>query len=573
MTPLTATFESWDGASLFYRSWLPAAPVKKALVLFHRGHEHSARWQETVEALGLEDVAIFAWDARGHGESPGERGSAENLGAVVRDAEWFVRHITRAHGFAQEDMVVVAHSVGAVIAATWVHDFAPRIRGLVLAAPAFEVKLYVPFAIPLLRLKQRLFGAGYVRSYVKSKFLTHDVEQQKRYDDDTAIFKQIAVNILLDLFDTSKRVAADSGAIITPTLMLAAGADWIVKNTAQRRFFDGLSSKTKRFEILPGFYHAVFHEKDRRLVTDKIREFVVERFADPSPPPSLTNGDKQGYTRNEYDRLRQPGPFWWGIQRFIMRSIACLSDGILLGWGSGFDSGRTLDYVYENKPRGFTWLGRLIDKNYLNSIGWRGIRVRRENLECMLRETIQNLHAAGRAVRILDIATGCGRYVLETMKAMSHVPATAVLRDYKTENVEAGRQLAESLGVRDATIVQGDAFDRASLAAVTPKPTVGIVSGLYELYPENDGLRRSLRGLADAIEPGGYLIYTNQPWHPQVEFIARALTNREGQPWVMRRRTQMEMDQLVAEAGFDKVDQKMDKWGIFTVSVAKRRDS
>lgn len=571
MNPQTGTFESWDGARLFYRTWLPAMPTKKALVLFHRGHEHSARWQETVEALGLDDVAIFAWDARGHGESPGERGSAENLGAVVRDAEWFVRHVTREHGFAQEDMIVVAHSVGAVIAVTWVHDFAPRIRGLVLAAPAFEVKLYVPFAIPLLRLKQRLFGAGYVKSYVKSKFLTHDVEEQKRYDADPAIFKQIAVNILLDLFDTSKRIVADAGAIVAPTLMLAAGADWIVKNSAQRRFFEGLSSKKKRFEMLPGFYHAVFHEKNRKVVTDKIREFAIERFADTFEPPNLTNGDKQGYTRNEYDRLRQPGPFWWGIQRFIMRTLGCLSDGILLGWASGFDSGRTLDYVYENKPRGITWLGRLIDANFLNSIGWRGIRIRRENLEQTLRDTITRLHAEGKPVRILDIATGCGRYVLETMKAMPHVPATAVLRDYKPENVEAGRQLAESLGVRDATIVQGDAFDRSSIAAVSPRPTIGIVSGLYELYPENEPLRRSLLGLADAIEPDGCLIYTNQPWHPQVEFIARALTNREGQPWIMRRRTQMEMDQLVSEAGFEKTGQLMDKWGIFTVSVARRK--
>ena len=572
MTPQKATFESWDGAKLFYRAWLPEAATKKTLILFHRGHEHSGRWQETVEALGLEDVAIFAWDARGHGESPGERGSAEDLAAIVRDADWFARHVTSAHGFAQEDMIVVAHSVGAVIASAWVHDYAPRIRGLVLAAPAFEVKLYVPFAIPLLRLRQKLFGTGYVKSYVKSKFLTHDVEEQRRYDADTMIFKQIAVNILLDLFDTSKRLVADSGAIVAPTLMLAAGADWIVKNAAQRRFFDGLSSKTKRFEVLPGFYHAVFHEKDRKLVTDKIREFVIERFADTSPPPSLTNGDKQGYTRNEYDRLRQPGPFWWGIQRFIMRTIACLSDGILLGWASGFDSGRTLDYVYENKPRGFTWLGRLIDRNYLNSIGWRGIRVRRQNLERELRDTISKLHNEGKPVRILDVATGCGRYVLETMKAMPEVSATAVLRDYKTENVEAGRQLADSLGVREAAIMQGDAFDRASLAAVTPKPTIGIVSGLYELYPENDGICRSLLGLADAIEPGGYLIYTNQPWHPQVEFIARALTNRDGQPWIMRRRTQMEMDQLVSDAGFEKMTQKMDPWGIFTVSVARRRD-
>ena len=53
------------------------------------------------------------------------------------------------------------------------------------------------------------------------------------------------------------------------------------------------------------------------------------------------------------------------------------------------------------------------------------------------------------------------------------------------------------------------------------------------------------------MEDGGLLIYTNQPWHPQVEFIARVLTNREGNPWIMRRRSQAEMDALVRAAGFD----------------------
>ncbi len=120
------------------------------------------------------------------------------------------------------------------------------------------------------------------------------------------------------------------------------------------------------------------------------------------------------------------------------------------------------------------------------------------------------------------------------------------------------------------TIVHGDAFDRAGLAAVSPRPTIAIVSGLYELFPDNEPVLRSLHGLADAIEPGGHLIYTNQPWHPQVEFIARVLTNREGRPWIMRRRTQAEMDQLVQAAGFEKIAQEIDPWGIFTVSVARR---
>ena len=38
----------------------------------------------------------------------------------------------------------------------------------------------------------------------------------------------------------------------------------------------------------------------------------------------------------------------------------------------------------------------------------------------------------------------------------------------------------------------------------------------------------------------------------------------------MRRRSQAEMDQLVREAGFEKIAQRIDEWGIFTVSLARR---
>ena len=37
----------------------------------------------------------------------------------------------------------------------------------------------------------------------------------------------------------------------------------------------------------------------------------------------------------------------------------------------------------------------------------------------------------------------------------------------------------------------------------------------------------------------------------------------------MRRRTQAEIDQLVAAAGFRKIEQRIDEWGIFTVSLAE----
>jgi alpha-beta hydrolase superfamily lysophospholipase len=453
------TFQTWDGAKLFYRAWLPETAAKHALLLFHRGHEHSGRWQETVDRLNLEDTAIFAWDQRGHGQSPGERGSAVNLAAVIKDADCFARHLEHEHGIQMERTAVLAHSVGAVIAAAWVHDYAPPICGLVLAAPAFRVKLYVPLAIPALRLRQKALGHGYVKSYVKSSMLTHDPAQAAAYNADPAIFRQIAVNILLDLHDTSTRLVRDAGAITTPTLMLSAGADWVVKLGPQRQFYERLSSATKQMELFPGMGHALFHESNRAEVVSRARDFLTTCFNNTTPRQPQVHADRGGYTRTEYDTLRLPSSAKWRFTKAALQTAGKLSDGIKLGCKDGFDSGVMLDYVYENKPRGSLGIGRLIDRNYLNSVGWAGIRARRANMEMVLSDLIHAAAAAGHPVRILDIASGPGRYVLHTLKSLNVPGATALLRDYKDVNIDAARRLAADLGLSGVEVAKGDAFD------------------------------------------------------------------------------------------------------------------
>jgi alpha-beta hydrolase superfamily lysophospholipase/SAM-dependent methyltransferase len=559
-----------DGARLFYRAWLPEEPTTKALLLFHRGHEHSGRWQETVAALGLENVAVFAWDQRGHGRSSGERGSAPDLATVIRDVEEWVAHLQSAHGIELTDTIVLAHSLGAVIATAWVHDYAPRIRGLILATPAFRVRLYVPFAVPMLRLGQKTLGPKYVKSYVKPSMLTHDRLEAERYAADPLIFRQIAVNMLLDLHDTSTRLVDDAGAIDVPLLVLAAGSDWVVSEREQRRFVQRASSTVKRFEVLSGFAHAIFHERDRQIVVNQVHDFIDARFSESPRTPRLEEAHRHGYTHDEHERLKRPGGLRFGLMRGLINGPGRISRGIAIGCRHGFDSGMMLDHVYRNKAEGVTPIGRLIDRIYLNAIGWRGIRQRRVLLERALRTLIEQTHTAGEPVRLLDIASGPGRYVLETMQAQSSIPMSAMLHDSKQENLDAARRLAAELGLRGVTFEHGDAFDRAALAKITPRPTITIVSGLYELFADNERVLRSLRGLADALPPGGHLLYTNQPWHPQLEFIARVLTNRDGKPWIMRRRTQAEMDELVRLAGFEKTSQEIDRWGIFTVSSARR---
>jgi alpha-beta hydrolase superfamily lysophospholipase len=573
------TFRTHDGVDLFYRHW-PAvtSATRGAIVMFHRGHEHSGRMAHLADELNLPDFAIFAWDARGQGRSPGERGFSPSVGTSVRDIQTFIDHIKASYGIAEQDIAVVAQSLGAVFVATWAHDYAPNIRCMVLASPAFRVKLYVPFARSGLKFMQKLRGHFFVNSYVKAHFLTHDPERIKSFNADPLIARPIAVNILLALYETADRVVADARAITIPTQLLISGADFVVHHGPQHRFFERLGTPIKERHVLPGFYHDTFGEKERALAVEKARSFILARFAEPLNRPSLLAADHMGFTRDEADALASPLPLlsprglFWAMTRQNMAIGGLFSEGIRLGHRTGFDSGSTLDYVYRNAPSGLGPLGRLIDKVYLESIGWRGIRQRKIHLEELLRATMERIVSRGKPVRVLDIAAGHGRYVLDALEGSAIKPDSVLLRDYSDINVEAGRALIRAKGLDGiAQFVKGDAFDQTSLAAVEPKPTLGIVSGLYELFPDNGMVSASLAGLAEAIPAGGYLVYTGQPWHPQLELIARALTShRQGQPWIMRRRTQAEMDQLVAAAGFRKVEERVDEWGIFTVSVAER---
>ncbi|VVQ26556.1 bifunctional alpha/beta hydrolase/class I SAM-dependent methyltransferase [Pseudomonas fluorescens] len=575
------TFTTHDGVELFYRYWpgtkAPGEP-RQAVLLFHRGHEHSGRIAHLVDELNLPDHDFFAWDARGHGLSPGARGDSPGFATSVRDVQTFCDHLGAAYGIDEDNIAVIAQSVGAVIVATWVHDYAPRIRALVLASPAFKVKLYVPFARQGLALMRRWRGNFFVNSYVKARFLSHDPQRVASYDDDPLITKAISVNVLLGLYDAAERVVADAQAIQVPTQLLISGADFVVHRRPQEQFFERLGSLHKEKHVLPGFFHDTLGEQRRETAVASVRRFILYNFEQPAARPSLLAADRLGLTCAESESLAAPLPrnsprdLYWRMTRAGMGLGSRLSSGLKLGFDTGFDSGSTLDYVYRNTPTGTSAVGRLIDRNYLDSIGWRGIRQRKLHVEELLRLAMAHLRDQGREVRIVDIAAGHGRYILEALQGVDPLPESILLRDYSDINVRDGGALIRDKGLDAiARFVKGDAFDRADLAALDPKPTLAVVSGLYELFADNQRVSGSLAGLADAVEPGGYLVYTGQPWHPQLELIARALTShREGQAWVMRRRTQAEMDQLVAAAGFRKIGMRVDEWGIFSVSLAQR---
>jgi alpha-beta hydrolase superfamily lysophospholipase/SAM-dependent methyltransferase len=571
------TFTTDDGLTLHYKTWHDSPTATRALVLLHRGHEHAERWESVIPGLTLPDTAIYAWEARGHGQSDGKRGHGPGFMQYERDLDAFIRHLEKQHALRPENTVVVAHSVGAVIASAWVHDFAPRLAGLVLATPAFDVNLIVPGALTSMRLLRKLQPAATIKSYVQGEWLTRDPAAAAAYDADTQICKDISAHILVDLFDTAQRVISDAAVMDVPLMLFSAGADRVVKKGAIDRFYENYGGEVKIHHTLKKARHAIFHDLCRDEVTSLIRNFASRCFSQPTET-RLTDDLSHPATNREYAELRCPLPspslksLSFTMQRASLGSLGRLSRGIRIGHATGFDSGESLDYVYENKAQGALGLGAVIDRGYLDAIGWRGIRQRRECLGQAIRHALSGVRAEKLPAQLVDLAGGGGRYLIDLLADPSLGDDLRILcRDWSESALATGKSSAQQRQLSERiSFIRGDAFDETSVAEIQPAPSVAVVSGLYELFPDNAQLQASLRGLYRALPPGGYLIYTGQPWHPQVEMIARTLTNRDGHFWIMRRRPQGEMDALVQHAGFTKEKQWIDDFGIFTVSVARK---
>ncbi|MDN3447741.1 alpha/beta fold hydrolase [Psychrobacter sp. APC 3281] len=579
-----------DGTAIYYRYWLttPLEDIKQAnqplrqVILLHRGHEHSGRLAELGEQFATAGYQVFAWDARGNGRSGGIKDHAESVTELERDLEGFVQLVIGQTGIAIEDTLIVASSIGAVLAAAWVHDYAPNIRGMILGTPALSIRLYLPFAIPSLKVARTLGLMSRVSSYVKAQVLTHDKDAQQAYNSDPLISNSISTDLLIDTHATGQRLLDDAGAITVPTFVLCAGKDYVVDKQAERAFYEAINTPIKRWQLYPDSYHAIFHETNKADVFADCIEFAEEIFSTPVQAPDLSAAHLNSASKDKVDRLAiKPFNPNFAITRFAMQRFGHVSDAIATGLEHGFDSGHSLDHVYYNKPSGQNKFGQAVDKFYLNNIGWQGIRIRREHILELARLALADIEDKNQSSnkpyrpKLLDIASGHGFYAFDLMTEFADLYAE--LRDYEMHNIQALQAKAQQLAMSNRIMIsQKDAFDPTSYidadtndtSTDTKKADLAIASGLFELFSDNTLPATALAGIYNSLKSGGYLIYTNQPWHPEQEFISKTLNNHRGSSWVMRCRSQAEMDQLVERAGFKKITMRIDRFGIFTVSLA-----
>jgi len=258
------------------------------------------------------------------------------------------------------------------------------------------------------------------------------------------------------------------------------------------------------------------------------------------------------------------------VVRALIGKVGHFSNAIRLCREYGMTAGKVTDYIYRNQPSGRGLIGKMIDRRFLAAPGCESVRVRRRHLEELLAQVIGDLRASGRAVSLVDIASGPASYILCVMQQMGEHDLVVCCRDLDERWLGEGRAEALRRGLLHIRFERGDALDRDALLAVRPRPNAVVSSGLYMWINEDETVRRSLGLIFEALEPGGFAIVTNQMAQPDPELASAVAGDFRHQSPRMTMRPASQMHGWLEGIGFVVQRTLVDSWGCHSVTKAHK---
>lgn len=271
-----------DGAKLRFARWDAPAGSSGTVCVFTGRGEFIEKYFETVRELRSRGFAVATMDWRGQGHSSRQlpdprKGHVESFSDFEIDVETFMQRVVLPRY--SPPYFALAHSMGGAVLLRSAHSGKRWFERTVLVAPMIDFpRLRASLPLRLLMRALRLAGLG--NSYVPgsnvdraraSGFpgnpLTSDPVRYARNAaileaDPTVGIGSPTVAWLDAAFETmvAFRAADYASHIDQPILMLAAGGDTIVSDTAIKQFAARLPAGSHR--VIEGARHEILQEQD-----------------------------------------------------------------------------------------------------------------------------------------------------------------------------------------------------------------------------------------------------------------------------------------------------------------------
>lgn len=266
-------------ARLYYQGWLPDGDPKAVLLIVHGLAEHSGRYMNLVDRFVPQGFALYGIDHLGHGRSAGERLVLERFADFTEPLKTFAAMV----GCWQpgKPVFLVGHSMGGLIAATYLLTDQEGLSGAVLSGPA----IMPPGRIPALTvLAGRLISLLLPRLGIIPRGPAGDICRDPAvvaaYLADPLVYQgKLTARLGAELLRAMARVRREAGRIRLPLLILQGSADRLVDPAGARILYDGVASRDKRLIVYEGFYHEVFNEPEHSRVLDDVEHWLAAHLA------------------------------------------------------------------------------------------------------------------------------------------------------------------------------------------------------------------------------------------------------------------------------------------------------
>jgi len=272
-----STFTASDGDNLAVQDWyLPeGTPQRGAILVVHGLGEHAGRYDPLARVLNSWGWSVRSYDQYGHGESDGVRGGLPHPNRLLDDLADLVES-TRVRN-PGVPLVVIGHSLGGLVAASFVARTLHAIDGLVLSSPALAMRLN-PVQRVLMAVVPRIAPNLTVGNGLDPRFLSHDRRVVQAYMNDPRVHDRISGRLARFMEEEGALVRSRAPSWNVPTLLMFAGDDRLVDPAGSETFAATAPQRfltTHRFGPL---YHEIFNESEAQPVYDALRQWLDARF-------------------------------------------------------------------------------------------------------------------------------------------------------------------------------------------------------------------------------------------------------------------------------------------------------
>jgi len=275
-----STFTASDGDNLAVQDWPQPedAGQRGVVVLVHGLGEHAGRYDHLARRLNRWGFAVRGYDQYGHGESDGVRGALPSPTRLLDDLADIIDS-TRARMAPGKPLVLLGHSMGGLVAATFVAQIIRPVDALVLSSPALDAGLS-RFQRVLLDVLPRIAPNLTVGNGLEVEAISHDPEVVRAYQADPRVHGRISGRLARFIADGGPAVVAQAPHWLVPTLLLYAGSDRLVNPAGSRAFAQAAPPAVVESHCFEPLFHEIFNEPEELAapVFDRLQDWLDRRF-------------------------------------------------------------------------------------------------------------------------------------------------------------------------------------------------------------------------------------------------------------------------------------------------------